>query len=245
MVIITLTTVPDRIKSGLEKNLNTLLNQTYTNYEVHLNIPLYYQEKLVQIPKWLKELEETSVLKIFRCYDYGPVTKILPTLERGGDKNDILITVDDDLYYYDTMVEEHIKARELYPDYALGFAGLGSIDGTKHFVTTVEKNIRVKVLEGYKTVSYLRKFFDVDEFSENFALKHWRDDHTISAYMGYKNIEKWVLAYSGDTTFEPKVESFPVIDNVPMPFSGCRVFRDKNLDESIIDEFYKEGYLER
>lgn len=149
----------------------------------------------------------------------------------------------------DEMVSAHIEARSKYPEAALGFAGLSSLDGSCHFCTTIQKDTRVRILEGYKTVSYLRKFFDIDELKSKFMNKSWRDDETLSAYMGYKNIQKIVIAYPREVDYNPRVESFPVIGHVPTEYGGCYVFRNcessqKQSDENI-QEFYKLGYLER
>jgi hypothetical protein len=104
-------------------------------------------------------------------------------------------------------------------------------------------------LEGYKTVSFLRKFFEVEDFIENFATKTWNDDVAISAYLGYRNIEKIVVSYDKDTDFSPRVESFPVIGHIPTERSGCSNFRSSKLsvelNDNMANEWYRLGYLER
>ena len=158
-VIITLTTIPNRLNQtngGLKPVIDKLLNLSYENYEIHINIPYLCKKsnESYVIPKWLETINNPK-LKIFRTEDYGSLTKILPTIMR-LDRNDdtILITVDDDLEYMDGFIEYHLEKRKTYPNSVLGFAGLSAIDGTCHFCTTVEKDIRVKILEGYKTISY-------------------------------------------------------------------------------------------
>ena len=110
-------------------------------------------------------------------------------------------------------------------------------------------NVRVKILEGYKTVSFKNSYFNIDEFITNFASKTWNDDVSLSAYMGFKNISKIVLAYEHDTNHSPRVESFPVIGHVPAESSGCRIFRSSsekvNQNDIIANERYRLGYLER
>jgi hypothetical protein len=254
-IILSLTTISNRLNenngtSTTRESLKTLLEQTDVEYEVHLNIPLFIKNDPVVIPLWIKEFQEKySHLKIFRTEDFGSITKILPTLERINNPETIIIVADDDLYYQNGLIKEHLNARSKYPNAALGFAGMSSLDGSCHFCTTLKQDTRVKILEGYKTVSYLRKFFDLNEFKENFVGKSWRDDEVLSAYMGYKNIPKIVLSYEHDTDFSPRVESFPVISHVPAETGGCHLFRhneqeQKKSDEAI-KEFYKLGYLER
>ena len=202
-IIITLTTVPNRLTEpkdhmGARLGIKTLLEQSYNDYEVYLNIPLVYKRtnEKMDVPEWLTDYSNRYPhLKIFRTEDYGPITKILPTLQNITDPETIIITADDDLYYMDGLIEAHLAARQKYPNAALGFAGITAIDGSCHFCTTVASDTRVKVLEGYKTVSYLRGFFDLQEFTNNFVDKTWNDDAVISAYMGFKNIPKIVLTY--------------------------------------------------
>ena len=152
-VIITLTTIPNRLNTnigGLKPVIDKILNLSYSNYEIHLNIPHMCKKSSEEyiIPQWLEQINNPK-LKIFRTEDYGSLTKILPTLMRlGRDDESILITIDDDLEYIDGFIEYHLEKRKQYPNSALGFAGISGIDGSCHFCTTLKKDTRVKILEG-------------------------------------------------------------------------------------------------
>ncbi|AWV98027.1 hypothetical protein DJ013_07520 [Arcticibacterium luteifluviistationis] len=52
-------------------------------------------------------------------------------------------------------------------------------NGSCHFCTTVKNDVRVKLIEGSKAVSYKRNFFGI-AFNE-FTRRIWSDDMTISA----------------------------------------------------------------
>lgn len=247
-VVLTMTTVPSRLNPknesyGIKPVIDRLCSLSYTSYEIHFNIPFVNKKTNEEyvIPEWLSSYQSER-LKIFRTEDYGPITKILPTIFRVTDPDTIIITVDDDLNYMDGFIEYHLKKREIYPDSAIGFAGLTAIDGSCHFCTTVKNDVRVKILEGYKTVSYKRSFFDTD--LEEFSKGSWSDDIILSAYLGMKYIKKYVISYDGDTNFSPVVESFPVIGHLPNERGGCWFFRN---DENVVDHdvYYKLGYLER
>jgi hypothetical protein len=260
-VVVTLTTIPTRLidqpdhNSGIRPGLKTILEQVDVKYEVHLNIPYAYKYKRILLPDWMEEwTQKYPHLKIFRCPDFGPITKLYPTLQRVSDPSTILITVDDDLIYTNDFVKAHLEERKQYPDCALGFAGITSIEddgtcGRYHFASTQPHDTRVRLLEGYKTVSYKREFFD-SEFDE-FAFTHWNDDVSISAYLGYKNIKKIVLKTRNTNDFTQRVESFPVIAHSPVAGGviGCNIFRlDDGLrthSDVVSDEWYKLGYLER
>lgn len=247
-IVLSLTTIPNRLNPnnpthGIRPVIERLTSLSYSDYEVHLNIP-YKNKKTDEeyiIPDWLNSSEFKN-LHVFRTEDYGSITKLVPTVDRLTDPEDIIITLDDDLQYMDGFIEYHLMKRELYPDAAIGFAGIGSVDNSCHFCTTVEKDVRVKILEGYKTVSYKRKFFE-DDFKE-FVLGNWNDDMIISAYMGMKYIPKYVVSYDGDTDFSPKVESFPVVGHLPNDRGGCWWFRSESTPDNH-QEYYKLGYLER
>jgi hypothetical protein len=254
-IIVSLTTVPNRLMEpqehmGTRLGLKTILDQSYKNFTIHFNIPYRYQltnEEIV-IPEWLINYsKEYPNLEIYRTEDYGPITKILPTIERITDQDAMIIVADDDLYYMDGLIEAHIEARKKYINYAIGFAGMSALDGSCHFCTSVQNDIRVKILEGYKTVSYKRSFFDSSFY--NFLNKSWNDDLTLSAYMGYKDIPKIVIAYKHEDNFAARVESFPVVSHTPIERGGCFNFRNsiehQETSEANISLWYKNGYLEK
>lgn len=247
-IVISLTTVPNRLNvSNLTNSVKTVIDRlttlSYPEYEIHFNIPFYNKKTREEyiIPEWLINYKSEK-LKIFRTEDYGSITKLIPTIDRLTDPEDIIITVDDDLEYMDGFIEYHLLKRKDYNDSAVGFAGMGAINGDCHFCTTVKKDVRVKILEGYKTVSYKRSFFD-DDFKD-FAIGNWNDDMIISAYLGMKEIKKYVVAYDGDTDFSPRVESFPVIGHLPNEKGGCWWFRSESVPDNH-EIYYKLNYLER
>lgn len=252
-VVLTMTTVPDRLidyedRHSLQKCLDRLLNLSYDDYELHFNIPevCVKNSQPYIIPSWLYEINNPRLRLFTDVKDDGPITKIVPTLKRVTNPDTVIITVDDDLEYMDGFIEYHLEKRKKYPHAALGFAGISAMDGSSHYAITVRKDVRVKILEHYKTVSYLRSFFE-DDFFADFVGKHWADDIVLSAYMGKHNIPKIVLAYDGDTDFEPRVQSFPVINHLPFEWGGCNVYRQENSKyfNDVENNFYKIGYLER
>jgi hypothetical protein len=247
-VILTMTTIPNRLnnstlETGIGPVIVRLTTLSYDNYELHLNIP-YVNNKINQeyiIPEWLQNYPSDK-LKIFRTEDHGPVTKILPTLKRIEDPEQIIITIDDDLEYMDGFIEYHLLKRNDYPDYALGFAGVGSVYGECHFCTTLPKDVRVKILEGYKTASYKRNFFGED--FEEFSKGSWSDDIIISAYLGKNDIKKFVMNYHLDDNFSARVESFPVVRILPNEAGGCHEFRKEDIYDNS-SNYYKLGFLEK
>jgi len=247
-IILTLTTIPERLSFdhplGLIRVIYSLMNIKYDNYEIHFNIPHINKRTGDEyiIPKWLQDLNGRDKLRIFRTEDYGPSTKLLPTLERITDPNQLIIVVDDDLLYESRLIEGHLKLREKNDDVVWGFAGLNNLgekfkDARDRFVIGPNYDVRVGIIEHYKSVSYRRRFFG-DDFNSEFLTKGWADDHLVSAYMGMKNIIKMV----GHSEYIPKhtneeewrkygvVESFPVIKHsvTQSRNEGCNSFRQES-----------------
>ena len=110
LTIISLTTTPSRIFK-LKPTLISLFDQTKQVEKIIINIPyrsLKGQEYV--IPKWLRSLKNVY---INRCeIDYGPATKLLPTLLLNISPKTRIIVVDDDVIYGSNLVENFVKAYE-------------------------------------------------------------------------------------------------------------------------------------
>lgn len=263
-VIITLTTVMGRLYSdrpdGIIACIESLCNQSFNNYEVHFNVPnkcrLHGHE--IVIPEWLeKRSKKYPHLKIFRVDDEGPITKLLPTLRRITDPTTLLIVVDDDLVYHTGMCAEHVAQQKKYnKTCAIGYDGLDVKneavfnDVRDHFVVSVYKDVEVKTLQHYKSVSYYRSFFS-DDFYTDFVGKTFSDDILVSCYMSKKKIRKMVVAYEKEPqliTLEQwretgGVTTFPVVRHTSHePNQGCS---DPKAEERffIPREFISAGYI--
>lgn len=263
--IITLSTVPKKLNDydrygdrGIKSCILSLCEQTYTNYEIHFNIPMVYKLDGSEyvIPEWLNEFtQKYNHLKIFRTEDSGPITKIIYTLERITDPETILIVLDDDLVYHKDMVTEHVKNQTTYETCACGYDSLDLLepyfrDVRDHFVTLVPVPLRGRVLQHYKSVSYKRRYFEND-FWTDFLGKTTSDDILLSAYMGKQKIDKLVVPYEHEKKAESEEEwrriagvcTFPVLRHTAHdPGLGCS---EPKLGPKFFtpDEFVKKGYL--
>ena len=267
-VVVTLTTIPSRLsfddEQGIKMCINSIVSQSYDNYEIHFNIP--YSHKFLNqnydVPEWLSSIDK---IQIFRTEDHGPVTKLLPTVERLTDPEDIIITVDDDLVYHQDMVKEQINNQAKWPEYCVGYDGLRSRDDdgnfSRHFTDTRDyyytsnyRNSKVDILQHYKTISYKRRFFEEDFFdfvTENYS---WSDDLLISSYMAFKKRVRYATYHPDDEQFESYDQwiqrggalTFPVIRSTHHEqLEGCNLFRNaqiiddqKNLYQRYIDKGY-------
>lgn len=248
-VVLSLTTIPERLSYdhplGLKRVIYSLINLKYNNYEIHFNIPHTNKKSgiIYEIPKWLQDINGRERLRIFTTEDYGPSTKLYPTLQRITDPNQLIILVDDDLVYESRLIEEHLSLRQKNDNVVWGFAGLNNMgekfrDARDRFVIGVNQDVRVGIIEHYKSASYRRRFFE-DDFNVEFLSKGWADDHLVSSYMGMKGIVKMV----GQTDYIPKhknqdewrkygvVESFPVIKHsvTQTRAEGCNYWRSQSI----------------
>lgn len=108
-VNISLTTIRDNLHI-LEPTLYSLLNQSQRADRIvlYVSVEPYLQDKGIlesDIPDWLKELPvEVRFVK-----NTGPYRKLLPLLEEIWDKDEIIITVDDDTYYNSDLVKTMVQ----------------------------------------------------------------------------------------------------------------------------------------
>jgi hypothetical protein len=264
-VIVTLTTLPTRIiqdyESGIKSNIDSLINQDYTGeYEIHFNVPdtLKYTGEKYVIPQWMRDLASTNPkFKIFEnVEDLGPITKSYHTIKRITDPEAIIIVCDDDLVYHESMVTEQVKNQNKYENTSVGYDGSRAEDPTifndvrNHFVVSVYKDVEVNILQHYKTVSYRRRFFE-DDFFTDFVGKSWADDILVAAYMGKQGIKKLVRNYPHEEqliTLEQwqekgGVTTFPVLRHTSHEGQeGCNLYRAAQIDENYM-EFVHAGYL--
>ena len=240
--IITLTTIPSRYESLLQC-LDSLIKQNYSNYEIHLNIPINTKFE----GKYTKDITiNNDKLKIFYVNDLGPITKIYYTLKRVNNLEQFIITVDDDFTYDCNMLQLYNTQVSKLSNFAIGFAGIYPINNSEQFFIggsiPAKEPTFVGVLEGYKSVCYKRKFFDNDFFEQilqknmiwnNDIHTQWMDDIVISGYLGYKNINKVCIPQP------PNKNSFPLCKDLYNKPSGCHNYRNIYGNISAIKNYYR------
>ena len=208
-IVITLTTVPERlsylVEDGFKLVVQSICEQNYNNYEVHLNLPHVYSVtgEFYLIPEWLEKFQgKYKHLKVFRTEDMGPPTKIIPTILRESPDT-LLIVVDDDLLYHPDMINEHIKYHEQLPNSVMLYDGRGLVgdrfnDLRDSWIICVTKPTRISgLLQHYKSASYFVKYFEQD-FHNDFVGKTKSDDILMTYYFLFKKIKMYVIPYEKD-----------------------------------------------
>lgn len=106
-VVVSLTTTPKRLKM-LKPTIDSLLAQSVLPDMIQLNLPFIfrrtnhtYEENLTTKYPWLSH----DRIRIVRCNDVGPSTKLVPTLANETDPNTLIVIIDDDTTYSGMMIE--------------------------------------------------------------------------------------------------------------------------------------------
>jgi hypothetical protein len=176
-IIVTMTTNPTRIKN-LQPLLATLSNQTVPPTAIVMNIPHVFKRtnESYEIPEFITS---NPLVRVNRCEDIGPATKIIPTVALFADPETILISVDDDIEYRNNLVETLLKYSNMDPDAAVtgeSYMFTEEVDGKKYG----------ELVEGYSSVLYKKKFFDHfdQETLKNYPkFCYFADDFILSNYL--------------------------------------------------------------
>ncbi len=188
-VVATLTTSPTRLRY-MAPTLHSIVNQTYPVDRVILNLPPKFDRtgETYTIPDWLAE--KFPQVEINHCdRDYGPVTKLLPTLDKVHDG--FLWVVDDD-QRYDARAVEVLIANFTSPNKVPCLSGLVTIN--KSVFEEASENGPVDVFEAYAGVLLHRSMFDygfrryVERAIENDVAK-FSDDLVVSVYLKRRGYE--------------------------------------------------------
>jgi len=198
-LVISLTTLPSRI-NNLYKVINSINNNSIKPDNIYINLPVFSEREKTEyiVPSYLKDIDNVIINK---CDDYGPITKLYPTLKEEKDPETIIICIDDDKEYDKYLIENLLKGSEKYPDNCICVSGWNYINLgilALPFIQPPVKNIvrKVKILQCYNGVLYKRKFFD-DSFKNfiNVKLCFTTDDIIISKYLESKNIDIYNITF--------------------------------------------------
>lgn len=189
-IVVSLSTLPSRI-DGVVPTLKSILDNTMPPDAIYLNIPDYSkrESRPYEIPDSILEL--SPIVKINKTQeDYGPVTKLYPTLEVETDPETLIICIDDDIAYDPKLIENLVYASDRYTDDTICISGWNYIKVLNLFTLPLyfpfffSRN--VKVLQCYMGVLYKRKFFNnVELFKKYMSLKpcFTTDDIMISKFL--------------------------------------------------------------
>lgn len=121
LIVISLTTIPERIENT-RKIIQSELSELSGNYVIVLNLPLKYNKFDID-SKFKTEVQKLEKIQnkhfiLNRCQDYGPLTKLLPTLSLNFPRETILIVRDDNCYHNEAFM---IIAKKQMTDFSKTF----------------------------------------------------------------------------------------------------------------------------
>lgn len=111
-IIVSLTSFPPRLPR-LHLVIECLLRQTVKPDAIILYLTAGQVESIEKLPKKLLELQKRGLQIKLRPDKIRSHTKYFYAIKE--NPNDIVITIDDDLFYKTDLIESHLKAHEKYP----------------------------------------------------------------------------------------------------------------------------------
>jgi len=238
-IVVTLSTLPGRIDK-IFPALNSLLDQTLMPERIILAIPEYSrrEQKAYMIPDALLNHPVVSILPSDR--DWGPATKLIPTLRHYSDAPDTLIlAVDDDNIYPRTYLETFARFSLSHPDAALSLRGW-HVPPSRYWNdvrefkgTSISSPVETDVIQGCGGILVRPGFFDEEFFDYTPAPQEafFVDDVWISGHLARRGIRRLVLPYRGAFVYFPTRATF----------SGVALDRNENIagmnDEVMINYF--------
>ncbi|KAF8056746.1 hypothetical protein HT031_006244 [Scenedesmus sp. PABB004] len=133
-------------------------------------------------------------------HDWGPATKLLPTLREETDADTVIITVDDDTYYHpDTVLDLEAAILER-PGHAIvrscELTHLNaSHDPPRWKEWKLDEGLCAGFMTAYASAAYRRGFFDEAVFDQDAAPDACRhhDDIWFSGHLWLRGVPVWIL----------------------------------------------------
>jgi hypothetical protein len=210
-VVVTFTTIPERINS-VDVMLKSLLDQSVRPDKIYLCIPKKsrLEPHHYSIPNWLHTISILEILYIED--DLGPITKLIPALEREKlYPSTRIIVVDDDGVYPKNLVETLVNWSYRLPDAALGCSGVLVPKGLRpsdilltpshwhkslrYTPKTSSSITRVDYLFGYAGVLVQPRFFaeGIKNYEGAPKAAFFEDDLWISGNLKKQGVERFVI----------------------------------------------------
>ena len=150
-VVASMTTTPSRI-DRIRPAIASVLAQSVPVEHLEMNIPYVCRRtgESYVVPPWLEAMER---VRIFRTEDYGPITKVAPTLVRyHGDPLTCVWSADDDIAYPANQLAMLLRCQ--CPSQRRILARHGGFFQPDGGITFMVGKLEVSMFEGFGTVLY-------------------------------------------------------------------------------------------
>lgn len=220
-VVCSLTTIPSRIDCNHFREVLQSINTQDRPFDaVYLTIPKFFKRGNTPYPP-LPECVLSYCQPVYIDIDYGPISKIVGGLIMENDPDTIIIVVDDDTIYPNTLVSNLLNKHNQFPNCAIStsgyiygkfpcilavrarnYKGIGSQLAKYWF--EIPENSQVDLLLGVYGVLYQRNFFpsfpqvktELLDLALSDPIIFRNDDVLLSCYLNSKDISRIVV--SGD-----------------------------------------------
>jgi hypothetical protein len=163
-----MTSSPERLRKA-STVLSVILTNPYIK-KLYINLPKKYRNKDPYNKADVKYIESIdSRIKVrWLDKDIGPISKILPTLQKMKDKKAIVISFDDDVFYPPALINELIYYSIRYPHLIPGGAGFsfGDMEDVIKRKNWPEnrkpKFPDVDIIEGWGSIAYRKEMVDLN-----------------------------------------------------------------------------------
>lgn len=214
-VYASMTSSPERLRQAAAV-LYIVLQSPYIR-RFYINLPHRYRNKKAYKKRdveYLKKVDPRVTIRWIKK-DIGPISKILPSLERARNKKAIIISFDDDVCYPPALVNELIYYSVRYPDIIPGGAGF-SFGDMEDFIKRDAwpqhrrpRFPRVDVIEGWGAVAYRKEMVDipfVKELNKIGTVCKLSDDLTLSYSFANWDVPRKIIFseyFSGNEDVHP------------------------------------------
>lgn len=205
-IVISMTTSPKRIKK-IYKVIENLEKQTIKPDLYFINLPKIFKRDgstFSHIPSFL--INDKIYLNF--CEDLGPATKIVPTCKsRHITDDDIIFSVDDDIYYPPELLQLYLTYHLKYPNAVLTGTSLFPKKNARKFHILEE----CELLEGFSCVLYKKRFLEDIPLAifdkTTVPIYHYlSDDLVLSNFLAMKGIP--ILNFSNRNAAIKRIKPF-------------------------------------
>lgn len=245
-VVITMSTIPDRIRL-IGPTLASLLDQSVRVDEIAINVPLVSRKGLeYSIPSWLKRLRHVKIHRVKK--DLGPGTKVFDTLRRESPGTRVIAVDDDNIYNSNTIAvlvnsfEHHLKRGEMVAvtNYGVTLQRDGSLPTMTERISVVLQNEHeTDLLQGFSG-------FIVDPVMFDDSIHHLEDGPEEAISVDDVWLSGW-LKLNGYRIMTSKFiyRHLPIINFGEMrltPALASGENKDFVTDQKVIDWFIDRGF---
>ena len=249
MIIVGLTTIPERLEKGvIKKCIKSMLNQTIPADYIVVNIPEVSAKGVkydYNAAHELLKLDDKIILR-WGINDEGPITKLFGTLDFIESKGIIdgkIVLVDDDVEY-DKLAIEYLISKK-YP--AVGFVGIKSyiVNNKVNELIYYDEHDILKIgsidfFETYASVCYDINLFNIND------MRVWAkqlppdafyvDDIVIGAWLWKNNIALYIIkVHNNLKLYCYDAKNTPELSDDNIIYRNIKVF----------SELYSLGYFKK